>query len=450
MGARWSELTRYLLAVDTQRVDLSWGELKALVGELPASAQNHQAWWSGDRAHVRAWTSAGFRVEARSPGVSVTFARRDLARGKQALPVAAVGERSRMEAQPTLREPAVGGKPDILLVTCVKTKASVPSAAKDLYLSPLFLKERAYAERLGAPWFILSAEFGLVAPDEWLAPYERYLPDTPPAYRTAWGSWSVERLSLMCGGLGGRVVEVHASAEYLEAIRTPLQQKGAMVVEPLRGLGFGQRLAWYDADRELPLTAQDAVAGLKDCRIEPSADHFVHLLTDRSATVTTAEFLRLDRRNLNAPGMYSWWVDPSGALELSAGLGETVEPGLIYAGLAGATRWPSGKASRNTLWTRIARMHLGKKHGFSTFRRTLGSLLGEVRRWTSIDEEALTRWMRDHLRVAAYACEDADDLGRLEASVLQVIDPPLNLSGMPPTPIRIRLTELRRQYRGEH
>jgi hypothetical protein len=36
-------------------------------------------------------------------------------------------------------------------------------------------------------------------------------------------------------------------------------------------------------------------------------------------------------------GLYSWWGDPVGAATLSAGLGHRIEPGLIDAGLAGAT-----------------------------------------------------------------------------------------------------------------
>ena len=83
--------------------------------------------------------------------------------------------------------PGGTGRADLLLVTCVKSKLTVPAAAKDLYVSPLFTRQRAYAENRGLPWFILSAEHGLVAPEEWLAPYERYLPDTPAAYRAAWG-----------------------------------------------------------------------------------------------------------------------------------------------------------------------------------------------------------------------------------------------------------------------
>jgi hypothetical protein len=65
-------------------------------------------------------------------------------------------------------------------------------------------------------------------------------------------------------------------------------------------------------------------------------------------------------------------VDLAGAGDLSAGLGLPLEPGLIYAGLAGATRWPSGRRSTNTLWSRVAGMHLGGRHEFCTFRRSLG------------------------------------------------------------------------------
>jgi hypothetical protein len=34
-------------------------------------------------------------------------------------------------------------------------------------------------------------------PSEWLAPYERYLPDTPASYRSAWAAWVVARLDLL-------------------------------------------------------------------------------------------------------------------------------------------------------------------------------------------------------------------------------------------------------------
>ena len=95
---------------------------------------------------------------------------------------------------------------DIVLVTCVKSKGTRPCAAKDLYTSTLFKKQRAHAEKTGVPWFILSAEHGLVGPDEWIAPYERYLADTTMSYRAAWGAWVAARLELLAGHCNARLL----------------------------------------------------------------------------------------------------------------------------------------------------------------------------------------------------------------------------------------------------
>ena len=107
----------------------------------------------------------------------------------------------------------------VVLVACAKSKVSQPAAAKDLYSSARFRKARAYAEKLGDPWFILSAEHGLVAPDEWLAPYERYLPDTPhnidergasgwwPDSNCCWGETSRDRLIELHAGRGLRAAD---------------------------------------------------------------------------------------------------------------------------------------------------------------------------------------------------------------------------------------------------
>ena len=92
-------------------------------------------------------------------------------------------------------------------------------------------------------------------------------------------------------------------------------------------------------------------------------------------------------------------------------------------------------------------MHLGGYHGFSTFHRTLGSILAHASGTAMIDEAALTAWMRRHLQVVAIASTDPDTLGQLEGEVLATIDPPLNLQGMTVTPIRARLKELRRNHR---
>jgi hypothetical protein len=51
--------------------------------------------------------------------------------------------------------------------------------------SDWFLKARHYVDQSGAPWFILSAEYGLVPPDQVISPYERTLNTMPVLARSA-------------------------------------------------------------------------------------------------------------------------------------------------------------------------------------------------------------------------------------------------------------------------
>lgn len=432
--ARWSALTDHLAASgDTCR--LSWAQLADIVGELPASATNHRAWWSGDRTHVRAWQAAGFRLDAVSLGRDVTFVR-DVSREQD--PDGPAHSDIGHEEQTHLSTETRPASPDAVLVSCSKSQIGRPAAARDLYDSALFRRSRAHAEASGCPWFILSAEHGLVGPEEWLAPYERYLPDTPRSFRDAWGHWVVERLDLLLGGLSGRVIEVHAGAAYVEPIRDRLRAKGCVLTLFLEGLTLGARQHWYAAQ------SPEVGASSDGSLLDGSASGFASLLRAQDRAVPPAVFLARGPAGLRVPGLYSWWADDQGAADLSAGLGHPVEPGMIYAGLAGARRWPSGKRSTNTLWARIAGMHLGKRHEFSTFRRTLGAVQAQRAGVPQVDETALTEWMMAHLRVLAVPYEDADSLGRLETEVLGLLDPPLNLQGMPSTPLRRRLTDLRR------
>ena len=89
-------------------------------------------------------------------------------------------------------------------------------------------------------------------------------------------------------------------------------------------------------------------------------------------------------------------------------------------------------------------MHIDGNAEFSTFRRTLNVVLREPLRLTRIDDPALGRWVAEHLRVAWWPSVDRDALGEVEKRVLRQLDPPLNLSGMPRTPVRSRISQLRR------
>lgn len=111
--------------------------------------------------------------------------------------------------------------------------------------------------------------------------------------------------------------------------------------------------------------------------------------------------------NLDTPGLYAWWVDEKGALDLIEGICLQIAAGRIYLGQAGATRWPSGYRPSSTLRTRIRGSHLGNRIGKSTFRFTFAaSLLGvidlkviEHKELEKSSEKRLSQWMRAHLEV---------------------------------------------------
>jgi hypothetical protein len=420
--ADWTAL-RTLLANVAGPVTVAWADLDRLVGGLPRSAYDHRAFWAGSRSQ---WL--GFRAVDVQVGTSVTF----VPHGPSP---SAVGPGTSARAQATAH------RRDLVLVGCVKAKLRHPAPAQDLYTSPLFREERAYAEACGVPWFILSAEHGLVRPDTVLEPYDLRLSKTTPAYRRAWGARVVDQLISEVGSLAGKRIEVHAGSAYTDAIRNDLRSHGAHVEEPLSGLTMGKRLAWYG-----PTTAPHPARPDATPISGPDVEDLVQQLGDESLAQTPREFLASEGVGLRTAGLYSWWVDETGATDLSRGLQQPVRPGLIYAGLAGATRSRSGKRSTNTLWGRIRGMHLGGRHKFSTFRLSLGAILARFRGDSDIDENYVTEWMHEHLRVVPITVEDPDTLGDVETAVLSVLDPPLNLSKMPPTDTRARLTELRRQY----
>ncbi len=330
---------------------------------------------------------------------------------------------------------------DVILIGCVRTKRVTACPAAELFASPLFEGRRRYAVATGVPWYILSAKFGLLAPQDVIGPYDVYLADQSPAYRKAWGEFVTAQLEQRHPELRGVTIGVHAGAAYVEPLRAPLAARGAELTTPLEHLRQGEQLAWYNS-RPQPRQAT-AVASVPAEHADPAAS-LARALSDPTDAVTPRDLIARGPDGLQVPGLYSWWVDAAGAADLSRGLGMLVAAGLIYAGQAGATRWPSSKRSDSTLWSRITGMHLAGAAEFSTFRRTLAAILSPVLSMSGEDDPQLSAWMSAHLRVIAVPVPDPDQLGRIETAVLDRLDPPLNLQGRPPSPVRERLTGLRR------
>jgi hypothetical protein len=144
------------------------------------------------------------------------------------------------------------------LVGCGKSKLDHAAPARDLYTGPLFRKSLAFAEKRHLPTtdslFILSAQHGVVHPDEVLDPYDLHLAELPKAERGAWGCGALHhlliKLDVRMSDLRGFHFTVYAGAAYVDALRHALDllgaPKGWKINDPLKGLGIGDRLAWLN------------------------------------------------------------------------------------------------------------------------------------------------------------------------------------------------------------
>ena len=128
----------------------------------------------------------------------------------------------------------------VALVSCVKTKRDTPQAAKDLYTSPLFKGLRRYAEAHADTWFILSAEYGLVAPDQVLEPYEKTLSRMSARERGRWAEEVKAKLARVLPA--GAEVIVLAGERYRADLVPFLKERGHKVSVPLEGMPFGRQL----------------------------------------------------------------------------------------------------------------------------------------------------------------------------------------------------------------
>ena len=130
----------------------------------------------------------------------------------------------------------------ISLVSCVGQKLTAPAPARDLYTSPWFIKARTYADRIGQPWFVLSAKYGLVHPDDVIAPYDLTLNNMPAGDRRRWAVRVFGQLEPHLDAVEN--VTFLAGRRYREFLEPRLGSSGLVVNVPMEGLRIGEQLGW--------------------------------------------------------------------------------------------------------------------------------------------------------------------------------------------------------------
>lgn len=132
------------------------------------------------------------------------------------------------------------------LVGCASQKLERPALAKELYVSQLFKKASAYADRTCDCWYILSAKHGLVRPDQVIEPYDVRLVSGAKAAPSidAWASMVREQLAAELAAELAGIENVTLIALAGEQYRTALRHSRWPCEVPMKGLGIGQQLAW--------------------------------------------------------------------------------------------------------------------------------------------------------------------------------------------------------------
>ena len=136
-------------------------------------------------------------------------------------------------------------KPDpitFVLISCSKSKLPTKAPARELYKGDLFQKAVAWAERHQHPWFIVSALYGLVTPDQELNPYDFTLKQLRSREREAWGQRAISEL-YKHAATGSHAFLIMPEL-YRRNIQTALLQHGITYENPVEGLRIGQQKSW--------------------------------------------------------------------------------------------------------------------------------------------------------------------------------------------------------------
>ena len=132
----------------------------------------------------------------------------------------------------------------IALIGCVKQKDNKPQKARELYISPLFVKSLEYAEKINVDKiYVLSAKYGLVPIDKVIEPYEKTLNNMNKNERVEWANEVLSELSKVSDIMKDEYY-ILAGKNYYENIVTKL--KNVKIV--MEGLQLGQRLQFLNKE----------------------------------------------------------------------------------------------------------------------------------------------------------------------------------------------------------
>lgn len=125
-------------------------------------------------------------------------------------------------------------------ISCCKTKRTGTAPASEIYCSPLFNYSYQYALQTCDRVYILSAKYGLLKPTDSITNYEQTLNGATDKVKRIWALATFRQIK-------NEVTEFDeivwfAGENYRQYLKRMFANKQTV---PLKGMAFGQQLAWY-------------------------------------------------------------------------------------------------------------------------------------------------------------------------------------------------------------
>ncbi|HET7522324.1 MAG TPA: hypothetical protein VFJ73_03260 [Bacillales bacterium] len=131
------------------------------------------------------------------------------------------------------------------LLATARKKLSHPAPVTEFYNSPLFRKSVQYAMAYYERVYFYNAKDGLLLPEQIMQPYDVSIKTFSASEKRQWAKMVIKGLQ-QYEHPDDVTIYLHGGYVYRKFLEPELRKSGYTYVVPLKGLGIGKQLAWYD------------------------------------------------------------------------------------------------------------------------------------------------------------------------------------------------------------
>lgn len=131
------------------------------------------------------------------------------------------------------------------LLATARKKHPYAAPVIEFYASPLFKKSVEYAMQNYTRTYFYNAKDGLLLPTQIMKPYDVSIKTFSVSQKREWARSVVKQLRKR-ESPEEVAVYLHGGLVYRKFLEPELEQTGFIYETPLKGLGIGKQLAWYD------------------------------------------------------------------------------------------------------------------------------------------------------------------------------------------------------------